>query len=291
MSPSPAFLCRRRGFTLVEMVVVIAIAGIVASMIAVFIRSPVQAYFDTERRARLTEAADTALRRVARDVRTALPNSVRVTAVGGSTFLEFIPTVGGGRYRNYPTAAGAGNPLDFNLADAAFDVVGPVPVYAAGNSAVVYNLGPGTIADAYAGNNRAQLTSNNAALPGAEIALSTDAAPHTVTLAAATQFPAASPSSLFQVVTTPVTYECTPNAAVPAAGTLLRYEGYAFTAGQPTPPAGAARTVVAGVSACTIAYDPVPLRVRTALITLSLTLADAGEAITVVHQMHVHNTP
>jgi MSHA biogenesis protein MshO len=284
--PLPEPICR--GFTIVEMVIVIVIAGIVAGMAAKFISMPVNAYFDTERRARLTEAADTALRRISRDLRTALPNSVRVVALGGTTYLEFIPTVGGGRYRNYP-ASGAvpGNPLDFNVADAAFDVLGPVPVYAAGNSVVVYNLGPGTLADAYAGTNLAAVTSANAVLPGAASLFSTDAAPHTVTLAAAILFPASSPSSLFQMVSTPVTYACTPGAA----GTLVRYEGYAFSAVQPTPPAGVPNVLVNGVTACSIAYDPAALRARTALITLSLTLGEAGEGITTVHQIHVQNTP
>lgn len=274
------------GFTLVEMVIVIVIAGIIAGMVAVFIGMPVRAYFDTERRVRLTEAADTALRRISRDLRTALPNSVRVVAAGGTTYLEFIPTVGGGRYRNYP-ASGAvpGDPLDFSVADASFDVIGPVPVYAAGNSVVVYNLGPLTLADAYAGSNRVAVTSANAALPGAATLFSTDAVPHKVTLAAATLFPASSPSSLFQVVTTPVTYACTPGAA----GTLDRFEGYAFAAAQPTPPAGASNVLVNGVTACTITYDPV--RARVALVTLSLTISEAGEAVTTVHQVHVQNTP
>ncbi|MDQ5879906.1 MAG: biosis protein MshO [Pseudomonadota bacterium] len=279
------FTAVNRGFTLVEMVVVIAITAIIAGMIGSFIRWPVNAYFDTERRARLTEAADTALRRISRDLRTALPNSVRVVAAGATTYLEFIPTVGGGRYRNYPTAAGTGNPLDFNVADASFDVVGPVPVYAAGNSVVIYNMGPGTFSDAYAGTNRAAVTSANATMPAAPLAFSTDAAPHTITLAAATLFPSTSPSSLFQIVGTPVTYACTPG------GGLLRYAGYAFAAAQPTPPAVVPAALVNGVTACTIDYDPVVARVRTALVTLTIDLAEQGETIRMVHQMHVLNTP
>ncbi|MDQ5905382.1 MAG: biosis protein MshO [Pseudomonadota bacterium] len=279
------FTAVNRGFTLVEMVVVIAITAIIAGMIGSFIRWPVNAYFDTERRARLTEAADTALRRISRDLRTALPNSVRVVAVGATTYLEFIPTVGGGRYRNYPTAGGTGNPLDFNAADASFDVVGPVPVYAAGNSVVIYNMGPGTFSDAYAGTNRAAVTSANATMPAAPLAFSTDAAAHTITLAAATLFPSTSPSSLFQIVGTPVTYACTPG------GGLLRYEGYAFAAAQPTPPAVAPTTLVNRVADCRIQYDPVVARVRTALVTLAIDLAEQGETIRMVHQMHVLNTP
>ncbi len=275
---------RARGFTLVEMVVVIVITAIIAGMIGAFLRWPVNAYFDTERRARLTEAADTALRRIARELHTALPNSVRVVAVGATTYLEFIPTVGGGRYRNYSTAAGGGNPLDFSTADTGFDVIGPVPVYTPGMSVAIFNLGPGTIADAYAGTDRVAVTSGNNAMPGAPAVFSTDAAPHTVSFPAK-QFPAASPASLFQIVTTPVTYACTPG------GSLVRYEGYAFSAAQPTPPGGTPTTLVANVSACTIAYDPVVQRVRTALVTLALDLSEQGETLRMVHQMHVMNTP
>ena len=135
--------CRAGGFTLVELIMVIVITGIIAGMIAVYVANPVTAYVDTARRAELTENADSTVRRIARDLRTALPNSVRVSAVGGVTYLEFIPTVGGGRYRQYPTAAGAGDSLDFSIADSAFDVLGPVPVYAVGDSIAIFNLGPG----------------------------------------------------------------------------------------------------------------------------------------------------
>ncbi len=60
------------------MIVVIAITGVLAAAVAVFIKNPVEGYVDAVRRADLTDLADTALRRMTRDVRTALPNSLRV---------------------------------------------------------------------------------------------------------------------------------------------------------------------------------------------------------------------
>ncbi|WP_153108778.1 PulJ/GspJ family protein [Propionivibrio limicola] len=287
--PPPA--ARSGGFTLVELITVIVITGIIASMVAVFIPGPINAYVDTARRAELTENADTAIRRIARDLRTALPNSVRVVVSGGVTYLEFIPTSGGGRYRQYPTAGGAGDVLDFSNADSSFDVLGPVPVYAAGESVVLFNLGPGSASDAYAGNNRAALSTSNS---NASL-FSTDAAAHTLTFSSI-QFPAPSPSARFHVVRRPVTYACAPNFGTPAAGGLLRYADYPFSSAQPTPPAGVAAQVLVGhVAECDFDYNEViasaGVHTRTGLVTLILRLEDAGESVRLVHQMQVVNAP
>ena len=64
-----SFRCRARGFTLVEMIIVIVITGIIGAMVAVFIRVPVQGYVDVAARAALADTADTATRRLTRDVR------------------------------------------------------------------------------------------------------------------------------------------------------------------------------------------------------------------------------
>ena len=87
---------RSRGFTLLEAIAVIVITGIIAAVVAVFMQKPVQGYFSSTARLAMADTADTALRRIARDVRLALPNTVRVDASG--MFLEFIPIKTGGRY-------------------------------------------------------------------------------------------------------------------------------------------------------------------------------------------------
>ena len=88
-----------RGFTLIEMIMVIVITGVIAGMVAVFIKGPVDSYFDMARRAELTDIADTAMRRMTRDIRLALPNSLRNPAGGSDQCVEFMPTKSGGRYR------------------------------------------------------------------------------------------------------------------------------------------------------------------------------------------------
>src|SRR3970040_101022 len=88
-----------RGFTLIEMIVAIVITGILAAVMAVFLRAPLQAYQDTALRATLTDAADSSLRRMARDLHQALPNSMRVTTALGVSYLEYLEVRTAGRYR------------------------------------------------------------------------------------------------------------------------------------------------------------------------------------------------
>ena len=266
-----------RGFTLIEAIAVFVITGILAAVVAVFIRAPVEGYFDTVRRAQLTDTADTALRRISRDLRLALPNSARVASLGTKSYLEFIETRSGGRYRAEPDNTGGGDVLDFTSStDAAFDVLGPPVAVAVGDQIVVYNLGiPG--ADAYAGDNRR-------AYAGAAGTVSAIAF-----VATASLFPFPSPGQRFQVVDTPVTYECDP-----AAGVLRRYWGYAITAAQATPPSGVttvSAVLADQVTACTFSYDPNVANLRTGLVSLQLVLSSAGENVRLFHQVHVSNMP
>ena len=155
------------------MVAVIAITAIIAAVVAVFIRLPLQEYQDAQRRAEITDAADTAFTRIKRDLQTALPNSVRVTNVGAVFYLEFLQMRTGGRYRSdapSPAVASSVNtcpdlaPLDgfadenvlqFGVADTCFTSLGTLPnlatIVANSDIVVVYNLGTGfSNADAYA---------------------------------------------------------------------------------------------------------------------------------------------
>jgi MSHA biogenesis protein MshO len=276
-------LARQRGFTLIEAVMVIALTGVIAVMVGVFIRAPLIGYVDQARRAELSDTADTALRRIAREVQRALPNSVRVDPSG--TVLEFLPVSAGGRYRAAPDASGGGDMLDFDsTTDNSFAVLGPTVSASAGDQLVVYNVGlPG--ADAYSGETRRALTSVGGAL---------STLTYTV---GATQFPFASPSNRFQIVGTPVTFLCAPVAA--GAGTLRRYGGYAIQATQPTSAGAAPLSTLAGsnnallaanVESCSFIYSG-GATARNGLLTLTLKLTASGESVTLLHQVHLDNSP
>jgi MSHA biogenesis protein MshO len=271
-----SLLRKMMGVTLVELIVVIAITSIIAAVVAVFIRRPVEGYADASRRASLTDEADTALRRMTRDLRLALPNSVRV--YGGGQFVEFIETSGGGRYRAEPDSGGGGDTLDFSAADSSFDTIGPAPSLAAGNQIVVYNLySSGPVSNAYAGDNRAVLTST--AAPPIAIAPKL--------------FPEPSPAKRFHVVTGPVTYGC-------VGGQLLRYWAYSYSQdppGGPVPPAGGNSAVLAGnVGECQFVYTTGALteRIGTVSIILQIDSVSAGgglERVRMFQQAQVSNAP
>jgi len=256
------------GFTLIEMIIVIAITAIISSMVALFLRAPLDSYVAQDRRARLADTADTALRRMGRDIRLALPNSVRVAPVGSVVYLEFLGTRSGGRYR----AQGGGDILDFTAADTSFDVLGPAIAMQAGDRIAVYNLGiPG--ADAWAGDTLA-------AYAGA-----TGSATHIAI--AAKQFPLASAGNRFQVVDGPVSYVCDP-----AAGTLTRYWGYPIAAAQPTAfAAGTPQALLAtNVSTCNFTYQP-GVTERGGLVSMTLNLSQANETVRLYATTQVSNQP
>lgn len=262
------------GFSLIEMIIVIAITAIVGSMVAVFLRVPLDSYVAQDRRARLTDTADTALRRMGRDIRLALPNSVRVTSVGSVVYLEFIGTRSGGRYRAQGDGSVGNDNLDFTAAagDGSFDVLGPAIDMRAGDRIAVYNLGiPG--ADAWAGDTLATYT--GAAGSVNSIAL------------APKQFPLASPGNRFQVVDGPVSYVCDP-----AAGTLTRFWGYAPVATQPTSFVAATTRAVQAtrVSACSFDYRS-GVTERGGLVGVTLNLSQADETVRLYATTQVSNQP
>lgn len=264
----------QQGFTLVEAIMVIVVAGIIAATIAIFIRIPVQSYFDVARRAEMTDTADTALRRIGRDLRLSLPNSVRVSADGYA--VEFLHTHSGGRYRVATAASGGGNILDFNRLDTSFDVLGPPVALAPGDQVVIYNLGvPG--ADAY--------EDQHAGVPHVRRVYAGPAGDQsTVVVSTDTVFPFDSPGHRFQVIDTPVTYRC-------RGGLLSRYAGYPISQVQPDPPVGGVVSVLAEhVSDCSFIYAPGVME-HNGLVAMRLVITSSDETVTLYHEVHVNNVP
>lgn len=279
-----ACLQRQRGFTLVELVMVIVILGVVGGMVSVFMKGPIDAYFASGRRAALTDVADTTVRRMARDIHKALPNSLRTPGVLGQC-VEFIPTKTGGRYRAQDAAAGTS--LDFSIADTSFNMLGSNAALlanqriVAGDVVVVYNLGIAG-ADAYANDNTGIVSGL-----GVETAAPIETP---ITLNPGKKFPLPSGGNRFQVLSGTeqvVGYVC-------SGGTLRRYVrtlAYGTPGACPAPAAVAADPIIANhVSSCNFDYSGSDLQ-RNALVRMAIAITDSNETVSLYHEVHVNNTP
>lgn len=267
---------------------VILIAGVLAVVMGRFVSQPIEGYLDADRRARLVDLANTALERMTREIRLALPNSIRVSDTGKA--VEFLRIATGGRYREAPP----GDPLDFNASTDSFDVLGTLldagsvtasPAATQADCAagtvdclVIYNTGqPG--ADAYSQDNVAGIR---------------EASATSVTFARDSPFPLSSPAQRFYMTDTPVTFLCEDGAAQ----RVQRYADYPLAADQSTVDeaaellgAGARETLlVEQVTRCSFSYQP-GTATRGGLVTLSLTVEEAGERTTIMQQVHVSNLP
>lgn len=84
----------RHGFTLVELVTALVVLGMMAAALVVFIRPALEGFLAARQRSRLVSEADQAARRMLRDIRSTVPNSIRSPS---SACFELVPTLTGGR--------------------------------------------------------------------------------------------------------------------------------------------------------------------------------------------------
>lgn len=289
----------RRGFTLVELVVAVLLVGLVAAATADLFLRPMEAFGEATRRAALVDRASAALVRMEREVRAALPNSVRV-APGGRQ-LELLAALDGARYREgagvNPSGQDHGAPADrFDFpVDASWNALGR---FAHLGFTYGTSLPAGTRVAVHPAGSYVWAHAATGASPGIVTPASTtvtivdDGDEDQVRLSAPHRFALRSPQRRFYLVGGPVTFHCDPGT-----GVLDRYAGYAPTAAQPTDPTaaplagapGVAR-LADGVAACGFRYDP-GSPTRSALVTLDLTLAEGGEQARLLEQVHVENVP
>ncbi|MET1255697.1 prepilin-type N-terminal cleavage/methylation domain-containing protein [Aliikangiella maris] len=260
------------GFSLMELIIVIVLIGILAVSFSSLIQYSVFGYIDAKDRNRFSQSAKWLTERIAREVREALPQSVRVNSSGNLHCVEIMNIVNASTYLNLP-ANGSITSFDAVKYDISFS-----PDLLAAIMPIDTN----------------DLYSNNGVL--ANIASIVDNGNQvTINLAGPTIFNRRSPQNRFYLLNSPVSF-CLNNTN----GQLTRYSNYALAASQPTPPTSANSELIAEnitVNGTVFNYQPGTLS-RAALLQMNFRLQNRGrnlngnaESFDVFHEVHIRNVP
>lgn len=285
---------RHQGFSLVELIVVVIIIGLLAVGGGLLVLQPIEAYDAQVRRQQLVDQGELALRQIARDVRRALPNSIRVTAVGTGWAVEMVNTIDGARYRDEVGGdfTSVDDTLEFAAADDNFNLLGSfnnlgMGLLTGSERLVIYNTSVATIyGDAAANNNPGIVTTAGTAITLSPTAPPSDDPEQRISLAPPFEFAQQSPGQRVFVVDGPTSYICNP-----ATGRITRYTGYPFSVAQPTPPVGGSSDdVISQLAGCNMSYSAGTLQ-RGGILTVEINIVDSGELVSLLHQIHVVNVP
>lgn len=298
---------RMRGFTLVELVMVIALAAVVAVMVSTVMSRPLESFVAQSRRAELTDLAANALERMVREIRQAVPNSLR--SINGDQGLELLPIHEAGRYRGNQidldpvTGAPLPNALRHDpprcLGDTCrIDVLSPTLSAASVKAArwmVIYNIGAGSASAPQAGGN-VWAYGNPGVITPAGVAFDLASPPGQQLVLSGAQldgfgFAYASPQHRFYLVREVLGFRCVSPGELDGNGTG-RLERAAFDdldidAGDY---AARSRMLANHVSACSIRYQS-GTHARNGLVTIQLEIMKDGEKVNLLRQVHVDNAP
>lgn len=257
-----------RGFTLVELVMVIVLLAIVATISVRFVALSTQGAVDVGSRQLRSFSAVVISEQITRALREALPGSIRVNSTGSC--LEWIPVVAVSNYLNLPKGS---NPDSFEAVPLAggTSASGRVVVYSYGSN--LYSTGsPGPV-------------SPPATLPSG-------ASPVTVTFdgGANHRFSTQSPERKFFIIDEPRTF-CQQGRF------LFRYRDYGIQSSiaSALPPGMPRREVLAAeLVADSLRFEVVsPSLQRNGVVSFSfeLTSPESGEVTSVSQEVQIRNVP
>lgn len=272
-----------RGFTLIEMIIVITLMGIIGALVSLMASSQMDDYMTSSRRAFLVSEASAALMLLERDLHAALPNSVRLQT---GTVLEFVPVLQVARYR---TALDPADPtsdlLDFTLADTRFQVLGQLDALPAAARAVINHRG--VLQDGryvY----RGAATDGTHVITTSAVSLQDGATGDFISISGGHRFSEQSVAKRVYFVERSVVYLCdVSNQAlmryrnVPLAATAMTTSAQLLAAG------AIASKALGNVQSCNISYQSGSD--QAGLVTIGLRLEDAGESVELLHQVYVRD--
>ena len=291
-----------KGFTLIEMIIVMVIIGIIASTTVFFMLKVFKSVGESRDRMLLTDQARASLSRMKRDLRLSLPNSIRASSVGSITYLEFVPIGAVGRYRvgsgtgvdTPPNCAADSSTLTDNsvltigAADSCFKSIGipDVSNISVGDWLVIFNAGVG-----YSGANVYESGSVSGGNKSSIAAITSDANDIKFDFVSNTYL-WDSPGHRFFVAKNPITYVCDNTN-----GALYRVSGYSMQQTQPTSSIltlqGASQSfILKSVTSCSLSYTSGSISGQMGLVTLGVSMSSAsGDNVSLQVQTLVENRP
>lgn len=203
-----------RGFTLIELVLTMTILGILSLGFIGFLTIGTHVYNDISSRDVIVADARFAIERLNRELRNALPNSVRTLDNANLSCMEYVPIKTAHVYTNLAIGT-----------DVATDKISVIQSsnsysYQGGDRVVVYSTG---INDAYD-------TSLDKAAVIDNVNQGFATSVWQITLNSAQTFASDSPNEHLYIVSTPVSF-----CLIKSAGQMYRYANYGFSSTQPTP--------------------------------------------------------
>ncbi|MFB2641133.1 PilW family protein [Shewanella bicestrii] len=274
-----------RGFTLVEMVTVILILGILVVGVSSFIIFGTRIFVESSSVDQVLSQSRFAVERMTRELRSALPNSVRLNG-NGLTYqcVEFVPIEASTTYLAMPIAPSAAALTGTVILNATDNIKDNQYIW-------IYPL---TDSDVYnsARQKRAQIKTFTS--PGEP---PNPANQVTLTFMASTRFAEASPRQRIYFGSSPVSY-CFEKAPSSNDLTLKRYTGYGLNASLPTPTDMSSGVLMAQNVANDLSNNAdLPLiltpssLVNNAMVHLQPRFNVNGETFQYRHQVQVINVP
>lgn len=256
------------GFTLVEVVFVVVILGIVASIGSSFVVTAVDSYQTAQMRNQLVQRGRLTLEQMARELRMALPNAVRVSP--GGRCIEFLPLVGAANYQGTVADQSNNMPAQSQVATGAFSLFGQTPRHLV--------IAPFSPADVFVSSS-----------PAARVTIGTlGAGPYTsIPLASSHRFLRNSINRRLLLAADPVRF-CIAN------GNLIRYANYGFSSAavSETDPGGTSALMAHNVAANGTAFVLSPgSQDRNMIIRMRLIFRNGNASLDLNHQVLVRNVP
>ncbi|WP_148861649.1 PulJ/GspJ family protein [Marinobacter fonticola] len=266
-----------RGFTLIELVIVIVLLAIVATISVQFVSYSTQGAIDTGARQQRALAGVVISEQITRALREAFPLSIR-TGAGGSC-IEWMPIIAASNYIDLPATTAASQ---FNAVGASVSgntINGRVVVYghdAPGNqlyAEALQNDGVGPISPPAA---VGTISENGTAQETNSVQ---------VTWAGNHRFSNESPQRRFHVLGAPETL-------CQQGNRIVRANNYGINAAINTAPAGANLAANIQTGSLAFNYQPATLQ-RGAIIVFSFAIEDplSGETMAVSQEVQVRNVP